>query len=50
MVLPGFEPGSVDSESTVLTVTPQDRITVIAIKICVDRESNPDLVLGRHEF
>ena len=27
-LLPGFEPGSVDSKSTVLTITPQERLTV----------------------
>ena len=26
-LLPGFEPGSVDSKSTVLTITPQERVT-----------------------
>ena len=49
--LPGFEPGLVDSESTVLAITPQAQwITIKNNIVCVDRESNPDLVLGRHEF
>ena len=50
MGLPGFEPGSSDSESEVLTNYTTGPYNFTSKKICVDRESNPDLVLGRHEF
>ena len=56
MGLPGFEPGLEDSESSVLAITPQalncvgGSIDNLKIFLCIDRESNPGLVLGRHEF